>query len=135
MSSGPARITLKPRSAFSNWRDPLGLAEIRLTKGHPAAELSQPLPRELNRVRVLVQRHHIRAGPKNFGGVTAAAAGTVHDDRPGTRRQQFHRFAYQHGPMIGKILHFLCLLYLKRAGGEPDGPLEQQCVNHCENVG
>ena len=65
MSSGPLRIMLKPRSAFSSWREEtprsrsappifcnselvenfIGVAKIRLTQSDPTAEMRQLLAR------------------------------------------------------------------------------------------
>ena len=111
ISSGPLRIMLKPRSAFSSWRDEtprsrsappicrnaqlienlVGVAEICLAQGDAPADVRELFARVLDRVRILIERQHVRAGLQNRFGVSAAAAGSIDNERARSWREQFDR--------------------------------------------
>ena len=83
-----------------------------------------------NRIRILIERHDIGAGPQNFFGVSTAAAGRIDHQGARARGEQLDRFRRQHRAMISEIFHFLRLLFnLQWTGREPDRPLKQHCIH------
>ena len=104
MWSGPLRMTLKPRSAFSNWRDETrieqcsanshnfqlvqhrGVAEVDLPQRHWATRRNGPFAGVLDRVGILIKRQDIGgAGAQDFFGMTPAPASRIHDSSASPR--------------------------------------------------
>ena len=101
------------------------LAKVGLPQSHAAAELRQSLTRIRDRIGILVQPEHIRAGLQNQLRVTAAAASAINDQCARARREQLDDFMAEHRLMISVVLHDWRLLFdFERTGCEPDRPLE-----------
>ena len=106
-------MTLKPRSAFSSWREetprssnrPADSLRSRVGRALLSASRNllcrnvtrppngrKPFAGVLDRVGILIERENIGAGAQNCFAVPATAAGRIDDKRAGARRQQLDRF-------------------------------------------
>ena len=139
-------MMLNPRSAFSNWREETPRSSsapptpvmskfvehlARPRESSPAASVTRPpncasrSPAKAIASGILVEAENVRSGLQNRLGMTAPAAGSIHDQRARTRRKQLDHFRDEHRTVISEILHFLRLLFDdQRTSREPDRTFE-----------
>ena len=120
MSSGPLRMMLKPRRAFSSWREETprsssapemdddaeffqhlpGIAEVCLAEGDAATDMRQLLAREFDRLGILIERKNVRARLEQKLGMAPASAGAVDDKGARAWREQLDRFHRENRTVI-----------------------------------
>ena len=150
MSSGPLRMKLKPRSAFSSCREETPrsrsappicensqlienvarVSEIGLAEGRSAAGMAQHRPGLFDRFRVLIEGQDVGPRFENGFAMAAASAGRIDHERSRPWSEQLDRFLHEHRTVVNEILHGVGLLFEnQRPGGKPDWPIKQQCIH------